>query len=365
MEETTNIPHEYTQAKNPILDMFSTLWQRRKVFYWLWPITFVLSAALILCVPRYYTCDVVLAPESQSGGSSGSLQALASSFGFDSRSMNGADALYPMIYPNIVSSPDFLVRLFDVPISTADGEFHDTYYRYLQKKVKRVFWKRWKSKLKRLITPETEPIQLERKKDAGVDVFYMNKWQWDAIRMMQENITCSIDKKTEVITLKVTAQDPLVCATMGDSVCTTLQAFVTDYRTKKNRIDLAYYEDVMADAYQEYKRASSNYIRYVDSHSGMNLEQYRIEAQNLETEMQIKQAAYTSFQKQYLATQARLQEETPVFTVLQSASIPLKPTGPRRMIFVLAMLILATGVAACVVCKDQLIELLMSSKDED
>ena len=74
-----------------------------------------------------------------------------------------------------------------------------------------------------------------------------------------------------------------------------------------------------------------------------------------ETEMQIKQAAYTSFQKQYLATQARLQENTPVFTVMQSASVPLQPAGPKRMIFVLAMLFLATFVTGFVLCKDLLL----------
>ena len=45
-----------------------------------------------------------------------------------------------------------------------------------------------------------------------------------------------------------------------------------------------------------------------------------------ETEMQIKEAAYTSFQKQYLATQARLQENTPVYTIIQSATIPPRST---------------------------------------
>ena len=81
--------------------------------------------------------------------------------------------------------------------------------------------------------------------------------------------------------------------------------------------------------------------------------------------MQLKQSAYTSFQKQYLATQARLQENTPVFTVLQSASVPKKAAGPRRVIFVLAMLVLATCIAICVVCRDELSALIFAGNDED
>jgi uncharacterized protein involved in exopolysaccharide biosynthesis len=39
---------------------------------------------------------------------------------------------------------------------------------------------------------------------------------------------------------------------------------------------------------------------------------------------------------------ADLQASTPVFTTLTNATVPVKPTGPKRMIFVLAMLFLAT-----------------------
>jgi len=360
MEETNHISND-TAAQHPLSEIFTTLRRRKKVFYWVLPITFVLSIALILAVPRFYSCEVILAPESQTGGSSSSLQALASTFGFDTRSMANSDALYPTLYPDIVNSPNFLVKLFDVPVSTSDSSFNGTYSQYLMNKNKAAFWKRWKGKIRSTISPTPEAPTISKRGNnqngSGVDVFCMTKKQWGVINLMRDNIKCSVDKKTDLITFSVSAQDQLVCATLGDSVCAALQAFVTEYRTKKNRTDLMYYAEVMDEAYKEYQEASEQYIRYVDSHSGMRLEQYKIVAQNLETEMGLKRSAYTSFQKQYLTTQARLQENTPVFTVLQSASVPLKPAGPKRMIFVLAMLILATGVTCCVVCKEQLIEI--------
>lgn len=340
-----------------IIALFKTLWQRRKVFYWVWPITFVLSAALILCVPRYYKCTVHLAPEAQSSGAASSLQALASSFGFNMNSLSSSDAIYPMIYPDIVSSPDFLVKLFDVPVETFDGDFQGTYLQYLQNKHKKVFWSKWKSNIKSLFSSKDTLSTVGRDTTEGFNVFFMTNKQWEAIYMMQGNIRCAYNKKTQILSFSVTAQDRLVCAIMADSVCAALQSFVIDYRTQKARTDILYYDEVMNNAYSEYQEASNKYIRYVDSHSGVNLEQYRIVAKNLETEMQIKQAAYTSFQKQYLATQARMQENTPVYTVLQSASIPPRPAGPKRTVFVLAMLFLATCAAACVVCKDQLKEI--------
>lgn len=44
---------------------------------------------------------------------------------------------------------------------------------------------------------------------------------------------------------------------------------------------------------------------------------------------------------QYQDAKARVQERTPAFTILKGASVPIKPTGPKRMLFVLAMTLLA------------------------
>ena len=361
MEQTNYTATDASQQEYISLKMLlQPLWQHRKVFYWVLPVTLVVSYLLIICVPRYYTCTVKLAPETQSTGSSSTLQALASSFGFDMQSMANEDALRPQIYPEVISSPNFLITLFDTHVTTADGTFEGTYFDYLRKFSKGPFWDRWKGKVRSWIAPPPPPPTVHlAKADNGLDVFNLNAQQTGILLMMQNSIKCTIEKKTDVITFFVTAQDPLVCAIMADSVCTALQKFVTDYRTKKNRADLMYYDGVLRDAYKEYHDASQQYVRYIDSHSGIKLEQYRIEAQNLETEMQLKHSAYTSFQKQYLATQARLQENTPVYTVLQSASIPLKPAGPRRMFFILGTLILATLITACILCRKEIKEILL------
>ena len=294
----------------------------------------------------------------QDFGSSGTLQTLASTFGFNMQSMSGSDALRPYLYPDIISSPNFLINLFDIPVYTADESFNGTYYDYLLTHQKSAFWRRWKNTIILWLSPKEKEVKVEKAEEGNEkSVFCLNKKQWTAIKMMDANISCTIDKKTDVITLNITAQDKIVSAIVADSVCAALQTFIVDYRTAKSRSDLTYYEGVMREAYAEYQRASEAYIRYVDSHSGINLEKFRIEAQNLETEMEIKQAAYTSFQKQYLATQARLQENTPAFTVLQSSTIPLKPAGPKRMIFVLGMIFFATIITACVICKDILIKM--------
>ena len=89
--------------------VFNKIWSRRKLFYKVLPITFVLSCAIILCVPRYYTSSLSLAPEiGNSSSMGGTLGSLASSFGLDLGAMETTDAINPMLYPDLMEDNGFV-----------------------------------------------------------------------------------------------------------------------------------------------------------------------------------------------------------------------------------------------------------------
>lgn len=338
-----------------IIALLKTLWQRRKVFYWVLSATFVITAVMAFCIPQYYTVSVELAPEAQPSSTSGSLGALASTFGFDIGSMASEDAVRPRVYPKVVESQDFMLKLFPITVTTSDGSFSGTYYDYIMTRYKRPFWKEWKAQLSRLIHFYKKPNTGKPGRKSGeLDPFWLTGAQCAAVGRMQEKIVCEYDKKMDIITISVTDNDKLVSATVADSVRGVLQDFMTDYRTYKSRVDMLYYEKVMLDAKAEYLQASQEYINYIDSHRDLSMQRYKAEAQNLESEMQLRYVAYSSFQKQYMTAQAKVQECTPVFKVIKSATVPGDPTGPRRLFFVMAMLILAFVVTASVIAVKQL-----------
>ena len=63
--------HKEKQQVIDISKIARTLWSKKKQFLKVWAITFVLSCILILPQPRYYTCDVKLAPEMDGGDLAG------------------------------------------------------------------------------------------------------------------------------------------------------------------------------------------------------------------------------------------------------------------------------------------------------
>lgn len=328
--------------------------QKRKVFYWVIPITFVVSALLILCVPRYYNCKITLAPELSNTGAAGTLGSLVNSFGFDFGAPS-EDAIYPILYPDVVHSSDFIISLFDIPIVSSDKQYNGTYYNYLLSHQRYPFWTWTIRKIKSFLTPRSfKTSGGNPDKTNELDPFWLNRNQVMVINLIQEKVICTVDKKTDVISISVTDQDPLICAVIADSVRSRLQEFMTRYHTQKAKDDMEYYSQLMKQAKEELDIAKTNYIHFIDGHSNMSQEHYRVEANNLKDEMELRQTAYSTFQKQYMAAQTKLQENTPIFTNIQGASVPFLPTGPRRVVFVLFMCMFVGIVTTLWLCRHEL-----------
>lgn len=311
--------------------------KNKKAFFYTMPIVFVLSSLIIISIPRSYTCEVKLAPESTSSGI-GSIGALASSFGVNlANKLDNEDAISPELYPDLMNSIDFKVSLFPIMIQTKDKKIETTYYNYLEKHQKYAWWLIPINYIKKMFEKkEDKPFDSSKK----IDPFILTKKQKDIASLIEQKIDCEVDKKTNVISIVVTDQDPLVCATMADSIKSRLQLFITDYRTNKAKIDLEYTKKLYVEAKSSYDKARQLYATFSDENQELILESYKAKQEDLENEMQLKYNNYNSICQQLLAAKAKVQERTPAFTTLQSASVPNKPSKPKRMLFVLAMLFL-------------------------
>ena len=315
---------------------------KKKVYMWVGLITFVLSCVWIIPEPRYYDCEVALAPEANDVSLSGGLSSIASSFGFDLGGIGGTDAIYPLLYPDLFESPEFLVGLFDIKVKSLDGEIETDYYTYLKQFQKQniltVPFIRTINYIKQLF--EKEEKRGGEKDGKRINSFMLSKKDFALMEKIKDKIACSVDKKTNVISIVVRDQDPLICATIADSVKEHLQNFIIQYRTSKARQDCAYYQHLTDSAKIEYEEAMRLYSEYSDTHKDVILQAYISERDKLENDMSEKYTAYNMMNTQLQAMRAKVQERTPSFTTLKSATVPVKPVGPKRMIFVIGMVFL-------------------------
>ena len=328
--------------------IFQDLLKHKRLYYKVLPITFVVAAIFALSLPNYYNCTVMLSPEmTGSSSSKNSLLSLASSFGVNLGTASGGmgtEALFPTLYPDLVNSTDFKTTLFHVPV-TIEGDKEEgekdrtmTYYTYLKDEQKSPWWSAAIGGTMKFI------VSLFKDKEEGeekLDPFRLTKEQAEIVKAIDKKVVCDVDKKTMVITISVTDQNPVICATMADTVKTRLQNFITAYRTSKARVDLEYNKKICAETKVRYEKARQRYAEFMDANQDIILQTVRQKQTDLENEMQLQYNAYTQVAAQLLAAEAKVQQETPAFTTLQSATVPVKKAGPKRAQMCLIFLFLA------------------------
>lgn len=330
--------------------IFRDLLKHKRLFYIVLPCAFVLAAIYTLSLPNYYNCQVKLSPELSRSRSSSSLSALASSFGINlggASSGMGNEALFPTLYPDLMNSVDFKTSLFPVLVTIEGNKKKGekdrtmTYYDYLCKEQKAPWWTTAKAGFFSLFVTKKP----EEKKD--VDPFRLTRKQTAVVKAINRLIDCDVDKKTMVITISVTDQNPVICATMADSVKQRLQRFITDYRTSKARVDLKYHQKLYKEAKARYDKARRLYAEFADANQDLILQSVRQRQNELENEMQLQYNIYQQVAAQLQQAEMKVQEETPAFTTLQSATVPLRKAAPKRaqkcIIFVFLAFLVVTG----------------------
>ena len=238
-----------------------------------------------------------------------------------------------------------------IKVTTMEGDVTANYFTYMKKHQKQNPLMAPFGIAKEWVNGLFEDEGTIQRGTGSVDInpFKMNRKDYALMQKMMDNIHCSVDKKTSVITINVTDQDPLVCATMADSVKSHLQAFIIRYRTSKATDDVMHYQQMRDSAEHEYDMAMEAYSRFCDAHKDIVLQSFQSERDKLESELSIRQNTLGVMEAQLQSSKVKLQEKTPAFTTLKSATVPVKPAGPKRMIFVLGMLIFASLITVIVV----------------
>lgn len=315
---------------------FGAVWMAilkyKKLYYRTLGIAFVVAIIIGFSLPKTYNCMILLAPETGGGSSSlDGLASLASSFGVNiGGGSQGGDAIKPTVYPDLMKSVDFKTSLFPIKVKKKGDKKWMTYYDYLKYEWRVPWWENWFG----LMAPKLQ-------KDTLVNTFELTPEQTRIAGLAIKNVECKIDKKTNLITIDVKAQDPHVVAQLADSVKNRLQDFLTAYRTKKARYDLEYALKLNKQARKDYERARLLYSEYMDANQDMMLLSAQQKQNDLENEMQLQYNNFTATSAQVLAAKAKVQETTPSFTTIQSATVPLGPSGPKKGLIVLICLFLA------------------------
>ena len=319
-----------------LIELAQKVWASRKLVFKACGIAALVGLVVAFSIPKEYSTSVTLAPESGGKSGGGSMGALAAMAGINLGTSSGEDALSPELYPDIVSSTPFLIELFDVKVKDQKAKVDTTLYAYLKEEQRSPWWSAIFSAPFKVLGWTLSLFKDEPEEgDAKLDPFRLTKDESAIADALSKRISVSVDKKTGVTTLSVTMQDPLISASLTDTVMHCLQNYITDYRTNKARHDLAFTEKLYGEAKASYEDAQKKYANFVDANQNIILLSYRAEQERLQNEMNLAYQVYTQVSQQLQMARAKVQEITPVYTVVQPATVPLKPAKPNKLMILI------------------------------
>ena len=339
--------HNDEELEIDLMDLLRKVIGIRKKIYKAAGIGLIIGVIVAISIPKQYTVEVTLSPE-MGNNKGGGLSGLAASFLGSGVSMgDGTDALNASLSADIVSSTPFLLELSNMKVPVSGSE-EISLSSYLDEEsspwwsyvigfpgmviggVKSLF-----------IEDEDESIFSDKASQGTIE---LSKKESQKIESLKKKIVASVDKKTSMTSVTATFQDSKVAAVVADSVVKKLQEYIIDYRTSKSKEDCLYLEKLFKERQQEYYEAQKKYADYMDSHDNIILQSVRTEQERLQNDMSLAYQVYSQVASQLQVSRAKVQEEKPVFAVVEPAVVPLEPSGTSRKVYVLAFIFLSVCI---------------------
>ena len=349
------VPPSKDEMEIDLMELLRKIIAIRKTLYKAVGIGLIIGIIVALSVPRKYTVAVTLSPEMSNSKANSGLASMAASFlgAGTGMSGDGSDALNASLSPDIVSSTPFLLELLsmNVPVDSEEsekidlGSYLDTqsspWWSYVMGLPGMAI-----SGVRSLFSDKDESVGLRNSQSGTLE---LTEEEDKKITSLKKDITAVMDKKTAITNVSVTLQDPIVAAIVADSVVHKLQEYIIGYRTFKAKEDCAYLERLFKERQEEYYAAQKKYAEYVDTHDNLILQSVRAEQQRLQNDMRLAYQVYSQVANQLQVARAKVQEEKPVFAVVEPAVVPQQPSGTSRKMYVIIFVFLS--VATVIVWK--------------
>lgn len=337
----------HSQTEPPVedgidfLELAGRLWKKRKCIIWAGVIGAVVGLIIAFSIPKKYTVTVTLSPESGKS-SAGGLASAASMLGLGNMSVSSDDALNITLFPEILASDPFALELYDMKVTTS-GEEVLPLNEYME--TQREPW--WSA----LLHLPGKLLGLLKRGEAEdpahvLDPFRLSRDEAACLKSIKESMLAVVDKKTSVTTITVTMQDAVVAATVADSVVNKLQDYITAYRTKKAVADCEYLEMLYRERQAEYYAAQQRYATYVDGNKSLYTQRSMVEGERLQNDMNQAYQIYSQVASQLQVARAKIQEDKPIFAVVNPATVPVNASSPRKMMILAGFIFLACVAAA-------------------
>ncbi len=322
-----------------ILSWLKVLYANRRVLIAFIFIFFLLSVLIALLTPKVYTVSTKMVANSSEGGLSigGGLSGFASLAGIElPQSSGGQGQISPVLYPRIVESIPFRMKLIDFPMFDS-GRKVITYKDYIENIKRNTPLETivgLPSTIISLISNETDNPPVEQRLIETDTISKVSRDDLKYLSTLSEEITLSVGKKDGVITLEVSMQSPELAAQLAFRAQRILKEQITDFKIAQAKERLKFTQELYDEKESDFLKSQNALSIFLDRNQNISTSLGRNELNILESKYNIASSVFLEVSKQLENAKIKVKEETPSFTVLQPIFVPIEPSGPSRVIIV-------------------------------
>ncbi len=322
-----------------LIELFYKLKKEKKIIVTIFVFTFLCGLIVSYSLPKKYTVNITLSPES--GFTANNMSGMASMLGISGMGNSNQDALTPTMFPDIIKSTPFILEMYNIEVKPQNSENNIQLFQYVTQQ-KEPWWNHI-FKIPNIAINGIKSLfkqkEIQREK-TYIDPYRLTGYENGNIALIKSTLSVSENKKNGMTIISATLQDPEVAAAVADSAVNKLQRYIINYRIRKAQDDCNYLEKLCKDRKNEYLKAQQVYADFMDANRNVVLQRTQAEGTRLQNEMSIAFQVYSQVETQLQVARAKVQEAKPVFAIVEPASVPLGPSSPNKPLIIIAFMFL-------------------------
>src|SRR6056297_387590 len=364
MNEVRYVPVEYIEGYGqgiPDDDEIDLLELAKKIWQGRWKIIKITSVFIFLGVfwalfsAEEFESDALLMPEIQTeevGGASQLLQRFGGAFGLGGGGGMPAGTIPPQIYPQIVNSISFQLKLLEQELHFREYEVTTTWPDFLENHYSRPitgYIKDYTVGLPFTILGGVKSLFSSEEEEEGAmltedvleqEYISLSQEEFEIIKQLRERINVSQDQETGLLTTRVKLQDARAAAEMNRYLINLLKEYVTEYRVEKARQNLEFAEQQKNEAEERFRETQLALAEFQDRNVTISTARAQTELERLQDEKNLALNVYQSLAQRVEEARLNLQEQTPIFSEVQPANVPTERSEPKRGMMVIIFTLL-------------------------
>ncbi len=332
------------EDKIDLLDLVKTLWRDRRIIMKTVIIFTVLGLFVALFSEKEYTASTIMVPQIDNPSSKlGGLSSLASLAGFNMDMNAGADAISPMLYPQIISSVNFQLEIMNAeylfeemerPISLLD------YYLNVYKPGLFGILKKYTIGLPGLIISAIRGEQPDEVSYSKSETIRLTTDQDEVRNIIEENLSLVVNEKDGYLTLVSRFHQAFLSAQVAQKSQKLLQKYVTQFKVEKATAELEFIQERYDENKGEFEEAQSKLATFRDANKNISSEIMRTHEERLQNEYQLAFDVYSELAKQLEQSLIKVEKDSPVFSVIKEVVVPIEKSKPKRSMIIVIWLLL-------------------------